>query len=112
MFVILADGTPIGMIQISPADQRHAAGPGACSIDLLIGEEASIGVGLGPLVIEAFLRAEALGRLGFSICLADPHADTHRSVRAFEKAGFTLRERFLQDNQAFLLLARSRSEPP
>jgi len=111
MSVILADGTPIGMMQTSPADQHHAAGPGACSIDLLIGEERSIGVGLGPRVIEAFVTAQVFGRLGFSICLADPHEDNQRSVRAFEKAGFTLRSRFLQDNQAFLLLARRRSEP-
>jgi RimJ/RimL family protein N-acetyltransferase len=108
---ILVDGAPIGMIQTSPADQQHAAGLGACNIDLLIGEEASIGAGLGPLAIEAFVTAEVFGRLGFSVCLADPHEDNQRSVRAFEKAGFTRRSRFLQDNQAFLLLSRHRSEP-
>jgi aminoglycoside 6'-N-acetyltransferase len=109
--VILAEGTPIGMIQTSPADQQHAAGPDACSVDLLIGEEGSIGAGLGPRVIDTFVTAEVFGRLGFSICLADPSADNQRSIRAFEKAGFTLRRRFLQDDQALLLMARCRSEP-
>ena len=89
MFAIFADGVPIGMIQASPAEPRHAAGPGACGIDLLIGVASAIGRGLGPRVIDAFVLADLFGRGGFSACLADPHENNVRSIRAFEKAGFS-----------------------
>ena len=109
MSVILAAGSPIGMIQDSPADVRHAAGPGAASIDLLIGEVGSIGVGLGPRVIDAFVTTELFVRDSISTCLADPLEDNHRSIRAFENAGFTRRGRFKEGKETFVLLSRERS---
>ncbi len=59
---------------------------------------------------DAFVAAEVFGRRGFRMCIADPHRDNRRSIRTFEKAGFTLRRRFQQDNQVFVLLTRCRSE--
>lgn len=89
MFAILADATPIGMAQISPAGEQHAAGPDACSIDLLIGDVSLTNSGLGPRVIDTFVKVEVFGQRNFSVCLADPQEDNRRSIRAFEKAGFT-----------------------
>ena len=111
MYAILLDAVPIGMAQISPVGQQHGVIPDACSLDLLIGDTSFINRGLGPRVIDAFVAAEIFGHRGFSICLADPHEDNQRSVRAFEKAGFELRRRFQQEGQTFLLLARNCPKP-
>jgi len=111
MYAILLDAVPIGIAQISPVDEQHGVIPGACSLDLLIGDTDFINLGLGARVIDAFVRAEIFGHRGFSICLADPHEDNRRSVRAFEKAGFERRRRFQQEGQTFLLLALNCAKP-
>jgi len=111
MYAILLDAVPIGMAQICPVDQLHGTIPDACSLDLLIGDTSFINRGLGPRVIDAFVAAEIFEHRGFSICLADPHEDNQRSVRAFEKAGFELLRRFQRDGQTFLLLARNCPKP-
>ena len=86
---ILLDAEAVGMVQATPLES--GGGAGACSIDLLIGDAALIGIGLGPRIIDAFATGEVFGRLGFARCLADPAEGNQRSVRAFEKAGFTRR---------------------
>jgi aminoglycoside 6'-N-acetyltransferase len=111
MFAILAEKIPVGMAQIGPADDQYAAGHRACSIDLLIGDIKLISVGLGPLIIDALVLTEVFEHRNYSVCLADPQEENRRSVRAFEKAGFALRQRVQKESQIFLLLARSRSTP-
>jgi len=112
MFAIVVDGNLIGMIQAGPADDEYAVGSGACGIDFLIGDEGSIGRGLGPRIIDAFVTEEVFGHHGYLLCLSDPHEDNQRSIRALEKAGFVFQKRFHRNGVTHALLVRHHTESP
>jgi RimJ/RimL family protein N-acetyltransferase len=98
VFVIEYRGRTIGWIQwYRWADYPdHAARLGAeldtAGIDLAIGELDLIGRGLGALAIGAFLERVVFVDPAITGCVCDPETRNRRSIRAFEKAGFT-RER-------------------
>jgi aminoglycoside 6'-N-acetyltransferase len=111
-FVIVADGRPIGYLQSydihAEADHPYRDQPaGSIGIDLSIGEADCIGRGLGPLVIDAFVRrlfAEGAPRV-----VIDPHPSNAAAIRAYEKAGFTaIGERVSAEYGPALLMARDR----
>lgn len=60
-------------------DPENVAG-----VDLLIGEAELIGSGIGPRVLEAFVR----DHVSAPSCAATVESANSRSWRAFEKAGF------------------------
>jgi RimJ/RimL family protein N-acetyltransferase len=96
VFVIEHDARPIGWIQwYRWRDYATHAGwlgaePEAAGIDLAIGEAALVGRGLGPRAIRAFLDEIVFRDPAIVACVSDPEAQNRRSVRAFEKAGFTV----------------------
>ena len=69
--MIVVDGRDVGLFERTET-----------AADLLIGEEAQVGRGLGPEILRAFLA----GRPGSDVALVDE--ESPRSWRAFEKAGF------------------------
>jgi len=91
VFMIEDNGQPAGWIQWYwwsdyPAHAAQlGAEPGSAGIDLAIGEEAMIGRGLGPAAIVQFLRQIVFANSVY----CDPEEANVRSLRAFEKAGFT-----------------------
>jgi aminoglycoside 6'-N-acetyltransferase len=94
-YVIEVDGRAVGMIQTyllaaSPEYAREIGEPvaGAAGVDLLIGDAAQVGHGLGPRVIDEFVRTRVFARPGIDRCVAGPDVRNTRSIRAFEKAGF------------------------
>jgi RimJ/RimL family protein N-acetyltransferase len=97
-FVIELDRAPVGMIQwyrladdedtIEYAATIGETVEGTAGIDLLIGEVASIGRGLGPKVIDAFVATVVFAADGITRCVAGPELGNTRSIRAFKKAGF------------------------
>jgi aminoglycoside 6'-N-acetyltransferase len=93
-YVIAFDGRPIGMIQTYLVDdnpewqQIVEVGDGVAGVDLLIGEEELTGRGLGPRVLEAFVRDLVFSRPDTTSCVATVEEANSRSWRAFEKAGF------------------------
>ena len=93
-YVIAFDGRPVGMIQTYlVADypewqQIVEEGDGVAGVDLLIGEEELTGRGLGPRILEAFLRDVVFCRPDTTACVATVEEANRRSWRAFEKAGF------------------------
>lgn len=93
--LIVVDGRPVGMIQTYLVvdypewDELLHVGEGVAGVDLLIGEEELIGRGLGPEVLRAFLREVVFARPGTRACVAGVEPANTRSIRAFEKAGFT-----------------------
>jgi aminoglycoside 6'-N-acetyltransferase len=107
VYAILLDAKPIGMVQAAPLEGAGSAD--ACTIDLLIGDPTLTGAGLGPQIIDAFVTDELFGRLGFTACFADPAEHNWRSVRAFERAGFTRLRSMDTDGQTLSLMARERS---
>ncbi|MGZ4690855.1 MAG: GNAT family N-acetyltransferase [Acidimicrobiia bacterium] len=96
-FVIALDGAPSGLIQwyrlADCADYAADIGErtdGSAGMDLLIGETAAVGRGLGPWVIDAFVRTIVFADDAIHRCVAGPEIGNGRSIRAFEKAGFRI----------------------
>ena len=117
-YLILLDEQPIGFIQTYPLADWRSYWPNvdeadAAGMDLLIGEPGMIGQGLGPRVIRAFVDRIVFARPEVRACWADPDADNRRSVRAFEKAGFTVVGDFWDagEQKTERLVRRSRDEP-
>jgi len=54
------------------------------------GERAMTGLGLGPTAIREFLRQIVFRDPGVSAVITDPEEHNLRSLRAFQKVGFTI----------------------
>lgn len=95
VFVIEHGGRPIGWIQwYLWSDYPHdalqlRADLASAGIDLAIGEYALMGLGLGPAAIREFLRQIVFADPSVGAVITDPEDANLRSLRAFEKAGFT-----------------------
>jgi len=93
-YLIVLDGRPVGLIQTylvsdNPEwEQVVGPGEGLAGVDLLIGEEAATGRGLGPRALEQFVRKVVFARPETRACVATVEEANRRSWRAFEKAGF------------------------
>jgi aminoglycoside 6'-N-acetyltransferase len=95
IFVIENGGRPVGWIQwyLWSDYPEHAlqlkAEPASAGIDLAIGELAMIGSGFGTIAIRAFVEQIVFAGTRISAVITDPAENNLRSLRAFEKAGFT-----------------------
>jgi aminoglycoside 6'-N-acetyltransferase len=93
-FLVELDGRPIGMIQTYLVDDypewKEVVGdePDLAGVDLLIGEDDLVGIGLGPAVLEQFAREVVFARAETAALVATVEEPNRRSWRAFEKAGF------------------------
>ncbi len=93
-YAMLLDGALIGYIQ----DYRLGDYPGyaatlaydndAIGIDLLIGEDAHRGRGVGTAVLHRFLSDVVFVRPGAERAIIAPEPANQRAVRSYEKAGF------------------------
>jgi aminoglycoside 6'-N-acetyltransferase len=89
-YAIVLEGVDVGMIETYLVadhpewDAIVEQGEGVAGVDLLIGEEALIGRGLGPRVLGAFVRRHVRA----PVVVATVDDENRRSWRAFEKAGF------------------------
>lgn len=96
VFIIEQAGRPAGWIQwyLWADYPNHArqlgAEPASAGIDLAIGDPAMTGLGLGPVAIREFLSQIVFADPSVSAVITDPEERNHRSLRAFEKAGFTV----------------------
>jgi RimJ/RimL family protein N-acetyltransferase len=93
-FMVRVDGTDAGYIQVYdiasfPDYAREVDGAGglAC-IDLFIGDEKWVGSGLGPRIVDAFVRHIVFAEPGVAACIAGPGEGNVAAMRALEKAGF------------------------
>jgi aminoglycoside 6'-N-acetyltransferase len=94
-YLIVLDGRPIGMIETYRVsdfpewEKIVEVGEGVAGVDLLIGEPEATGRGLGPQILEAFVQDVVFARPETHACVAAVDEANKRSLRAFEKAGFT-----------------------
>lgn len=94
VFVILANGRPVGIIQTYRLDDNpeYAAAVGieeGAGVDLFVGDPTVIGGGFGSSVLRQFLDQVVWRAFpDISCCMAGPSVRNLRSQRAFEKAGF------------------------
>ncbi len=119
-YLILYDAQPIGYIQtyrIADYPNYHrqiGCGDTAAGVDLLIGERAFVGRGLGSLVIRRFVNEVVFTRLPVDSIVTGPHPGNTASIRAFEKAGFHHLKTILNtdDNQPEHLMLLAKEEMP
>ena len=115
-FIMLLDERPIGMIEtylVSDYPEYEAVvgvGAGVAGVDLLIGEEALIGRGLGSEVINRFVEEVVFASPATVACIAGPEVPNIASIRAFEKAGFRREREFLEEGRPHVLVRRDRQE--
>jgi aminoglycoside 6'-N-acetyltransferase len=107
VFVIERGGLPVGWIQwyLWSDYPEHAlqleAGPLSAGIDLAIGELRMVGLGLGPIAIREFLRQIVFAGTRIDAVITDPAEANLRSLRAFEKAGFTVTNKIQLTGETF-----------
>jgi aminoglycoside 6'-N-acetyltransferase len=107
IFVIENGGGPVGWIQwFRWSDYpEHAlqlrAEPASAGIDLAIGEIAMIGLGFGSIAIRAFVEQIVFAGTTISAVITDPSENNLRSLRAFEKAGFTTTNTVQLEGESF-----------
>ena len=107
VFVIEDSRRPVGWIQwYWWADYpRHARQLGAdmtsAGIDLAIGELEMIGRGLGPNAIRQFLEQIVWVDPAINAVVTDPEENNLQSLRAFQKAGFTVIQKVKLEGEAF-----------
>lgn len=100
--LVLENGAPVGMLQCYRNDDypEHAASVGLADcvgVDLLVGDEANLGRGLGPAMLRVFIeQVVPVEYPDAQFVATDPSAENAASIRAFEKAGF-YRNRMVDD---------------
>jgi aminoglycoside 6'-N-acetyltransferase len=105
VFIIEYARRPVGWIQwYRWADyEAHAkklgAAPDEAGVDLAIGDPEMIGVGLGPIALQLFIRQEIFIHSSVTAVVSDPEVLNVRSLRAFEKAGFASSESVALDGE-------------
>jgi aminoglycoside 6'-N-acetyltransferase len=97
LLIVEQDGEPVGFVQLylldDNPDWKRALAPAgqydnAAGIDYLIGEEAAIGLGLGPRIIDDLVERAWQEHPGVEQVVVDVQQANRRSWRALEKAGF------------------------
>lgn len=92
--VVVSDGVAIGYAQhydarAFPEFARVLdGGEGIAAMDLLIGEEALVGKGLGPCAIRRYAQEVVFADRAIASCVAGAPEGHAAGIRAFEKAGF------------------------
>ena len=113
--LIVVDGVPTGYIrwQIPSREELDAAGLSdlprdVIDIDIAVGEAELLGLGIGSRAV-ALLR-DRLVESGATTVIIATSVDNLRAIRAYEKAGFVRRRRFIDtDGGVYWLFA---FEPP
>lgn len=107
VFVIEYQGRPVGWIQwylwcdYPEHSLQLDAEPLSAGIDLAIGELAMMGLGLGPAAIREFLRQIVFAEKRIESVITDPAEANVRSLRAFEKAGFSVTNKVQLSGETF-----------
>lgn len=113
-YLIVVDGTPAGMIEtylVSDHPEWEAivpVGEGVAGVDLLLGDAALTGRGLGPRVLEQFARDVVFANPEIDAVVAAVEEENRRSWRAFEKAGFRYVRDVLEDGVPHRLMRLER----
>jgi RimJ/RimL family protein N-acetyltransferase len=86
VFIIEAQGAPIGMLQA--AYGARTGSQGDCGLDILIGNDAALRKGFASAAIACFVERRELHRHRIARFIADPDVENIASTKTFERAGF------------------------
>ncbi len=118
-YIVMSGGSDVGYVQAYSIDEfpeyERSLGceKGVVGIDLFIGDEWNTRHGLGARVIRRFVDEVAFGRYGAIACVAGPSEGDAGSIRAFEKAGFHIWKRVVNErNERECVMRRDRDEAP
>lgn len=108
-FIFREDGVELGFIQYYEASKIGGGWwenekPGTYGIDLMIGEAARTGGGLGVRVIREFVKFLSSVEKAVDSVIIDPDVKNARAIRAFEKAGFVREREIVTPNGPSLLM--------
>lgn len=113
-YLVLLDGREIGFIETYlVADYPEYAsligvGEGTAGVDLFIADPALTGKGIGAEILRRFVSQIVFASETTRRCVAGPEAANVASVRAFEKAGFSIVREFVEDGNVSVLLQLDR----
>jgi len=116
-YLALLDGRPVGMVQTylvadypPHAELMGVDGRDTAGLDILIGDEALVGRGLGTEILRRFIDDIVFSSPETISCVADPDERNLASIRAFEKAGFRVERTFVDpaDGQTRAVVRRNR----
>jgi aminoglycoside 6'-N-acetyltransferase len=112
--LVLEDGRPVGLIQtylVADHPEWEAlvqVGPGVAGVDLLLGDPAAVGRGLGPAALAAYAARVVFASPGTTACVAGVDIENHRSLRAFAKAGFVPVRDYVEEGRPHRLVRLER----
>ncbi len=104
LYLILSEGQPVGFIQTYRVSDNPEyrelvdVEEGVAGVDLFMGELELTGRGFGSEALGRFVRDIVLSDQDIHACIADPDAENHASLRAFEKVGFHVVRQFVDPN--------------
>lgn len=78
--------------------------PGSYGIDLMIGDPNQTGKGLGPQVIQEFMKFIISREKNVTSFIIDPEPKNLKGIRAFEKAGFVKEKELVTPNGPTMLM--------
>jgi len=117
LFLILLADRPIGFIQtylVSDYPEYAAlvqVGERVAGVDLFVADVELTGKGVGAEALRAFTQDVVFSRETTIACVADPDVRNTASIRAFEKAGFSIVREFFDptDGETHALVRLDRS---
>ena len=93
-YLIIYDGMPIGHVQSCRLDDYPAAkamfdlNENVAGVDIFIGEEDYIHLGLGSTIIKKFLKEVVFINYDVACCIVDPDPKNEVAVKSYSKVGF------------------------
>lgn len=114
-FICYYNGAPCGYIQYYPvahhAWDEHGLGSKlkrSGGIDIFIGEEKFLGLGLAKPMINRFIQKHVFTK--FDYCLVDPEIKNTKAIACYQKCGFDLHKKVDTEDGVCHLMIKKKSK--
>lgn len=106
-YIVYADDTPIGYIQLYNAYDFVRAVPlvglpaSLAAFDMFIGEKEYLGKGIGSHILATFIEQFCTNK--YAYVFADPAIENKQAIRAYEKVGFEIVKENSESGEVWML---------